>query len=883
MPSTPSEDTYNFAAIEKKWNDYFTKNKLFATHMDKNKPKYYTLEMFPYPSGKIHMGHVRNYTIGDTIARFKNHQGFNVLHPIGWDAFGLPAENAAIDNGVHPAKWTFANINSMRSQLAKLGLAYDWEQEVCTAKPEYYRWGQWFFIKMYEKGLAYKKKSPVNWCPECSTVLANEQVEDGYCWRHTQTLIEKKELEQWYFKLTDYAEELLEGHDELKGNWPEKVIAMQKNWIGKSYGAEIVFSFKGDAKSDVKGKHHPFPVFTTRPDTIFGVSYMAIAFDHPDLSRYIDYPAIDKKKLDDFIFRCRRINQNADYEKEGFFTGSYLEHPLTEEDIPLYIANFVLAEYGTGAVMAVPAHDQRDFEFAKKYGLPIKIVIQNKKHSLDAIENSTMTEAYTGDGHLINSEEFSGLDNKQAQKAIVKAIIQKGVGQDRINYKLRDWLISRQRYWGNPIPIIYCEKCGVSTVLEEDLPVLLPEDVRFVAGDNPLDSNSNFKQVSCPKCRGAASRETDTMDTFTCSSWYFLRYTDPTNKEQAFSHEKVNHWLSVDQYIGGIEHACMHLLYARFFHKALRDLKLVETNEPFTRLLTQGMVVSASYYDPKTKQYFSESEICLGEPQSTKQSPSVNKANILKHPQTGNPLTVRIEKMSKSKKNGVDPDNIVKIYGADTVRLFSLFASPPERDLEWNEKGVEGCHRFIKRIWRWVITLNQKCQGLPSGELSLEGKTVRFWFHKTIKKVTLDIEQHYHFNTAIAAMMEMLNAIENFTPKNKVEGELAQQILVDSLILLNPFVPFITEELGEHLGLDKLIYHLPWPEYEEKWTIDDKVTVVFQINGRIRDKVQVDRDLGKNALITEARSSENIQKWLIGKEVLKVIAVPNKLVNMVIK
>ena len=845
---------YDFSSIESKWNDYFVKNKVFAVDNKSTKPKYYTLEMFPYPSGKIHMGHVRNYSIGDIIARFKQHKGFNVLHPIGWDAFGLPAENAAIDNNVHPAKWTFANIDNMRSQLSKLGFSYDWDEEICTAKPEYYRWGQWFFLKMYEKGLVYKKKSHVNWCPKCNTVLANEQVEDGKCWRHSDTLVDKKPLEQWYFKITNYAQELLDGHNELKDKWPDKVLTMQKNWISKSFGAQISFSFKDE----------PFPIFTTRPDTIYGVSYMAIAFDHPSLDKYIA-DTVDKNELEAFVTRCKQINQNADYEKEGFFTGTSLTHPFTGKEVPLYIANFVLGEYGTGAVMAVPAHDQRDFEFAKKYDLPIQVVIQNKENNLDA---STMTEAYTENGIIVNSDEFDGKKNRDALKLIIKKAEGLGCGEGRVNYKLKDWLISRQRYWGNPIPIIYCDDCGTVPVKESELPVLLPEDVEFTEGRNPLESSKSFKQVSCPSCGKQATRETDTMDTFTCSSWYYLRYTDPRNENEAFSSELANKWMPIDQYIGGVEHACMHLLYARFFHKVLRDLGLVKTNEPFSRLLTQGMVVSPSYYDPETKKYFNESEL-------------ENKKPV--NPTTGTALLTKVEKMSKSKNNGVDPDEMVKTYGADTVRLFSLFASPPEKDLEWNEKGVEGCHRFVNRLWRWSHKLYEECQNVNDGALSEAGKKARSLLHKTIKKVTEDIEEKNQFNTAIASMMEMLNGMSDFTPQTGEDAELGQEILKSTLILLNPFTPFLTEELGTTFKLNEPVYSLPWPDFNPDWTVDENLTIVFQINGKVRGKANIARGTSKDDLIKIAKENETIQNWIEGKEIVKEIAVPDKLVNIVIK
>ena len=849
--------TYPFTEIEKKWLDYYDRKKTFSTDLNQTGKKFYCLEMFPYPSGKIHMGHVRNYVIGDVIARYRLLNGYHVLHPIGWDAFGLPAENAALEHNVQPSTWTFKNIESMRSQLKKLALSYDWDKEICTANEDYYRWGQWIFLKMYERGLVYKKKSAVNWCPECATVLANEQVENGKCWRHPSTEVEKKELEQWFFKITAYGQTLLKDQEKLKGHWPERVLTMQKHWIGESHGLQINFKFV-----DKHGKKRDFPVFTTRPDTVYGVTYMALAFDREDLNDFIaDH--VRKQEIRDFIRRSKKLNQNEDYQKEGCFTGSYVIHPFTGKEIPLYIANFVLAAYGTGAVMAVPAHDQRDFEFAKKYELPCIVVIQNEEQSL---HSSDMQEAYEGEGVLVSSQSFNGLSNQEAIQAITRAAEEKGIGKKMTHYKLKDWLISRQRYWGNPIPIIYCERCGITTVPEEELPVKLPEKIKFQKGVNALDHDKDFINTVCPQCAQGARRETETMDTFTCSSWYFLRYTDPKNDREPFSKENAKKWLPVDQYIGGIEHACLHLLYARFFHKVLRDLGLASHDEPFANLLTQGMVVAPSYYDPVLKQYCDPKEMKDKAPHSS-----------------GN-LIVKMDKMSKSKHNGIDPDDMIKKYGADTVRMFSLFAAPPEKDLEWNEKGVEGCHRFLNRLWRWaqrVISLDPDT--FREGPLSKEGGKILALLHKTIKKITLDLGKRLQFNTAISSLMELINGVLSFQPQNKEEGKLIQEVLKTALILLSPMAPLIADELGEQLGLKKKIHAMDWPEFEESLTQDKSVEIVLQVNGKIRAKTEVLAAISKDKLIDIAREHDKLQPWIEGKEVIKEVVVPGKLVNLVVK
>ena len=900
---------YQFEQIETKWNKIFLSKDIYQSSTDKNLKKFYCLEMFPYPSGKIHMGHVRNYSIGDVIARFKRLQGYNVKHPIGWDAFGLPAENAAIENGVAPAEWTFENIAQMRKQLQRLGFSYTWEQEICTAKEDYYRWGQWFFVKMFERGLVYKKKSEVNWCSKCNTVLANEQVEDGKCWRHTNTGVLKKPLEQWYFKITDYAQELLDGHEQLKNAWPEKVLTMQKNWIGRSVGTSALF--RGETSPDLE-------IYTTRADTLMGVTYMAISFNHQNLKQYLS-PEIDKNALEEFLIKCRKIDQNTDYEKEGFFTGTYIRHPINEEKIPLYIANFVLAEYGTGAVMAVPAHDQRDFEFSQKYQIPQKQVIELRDKDGRGIVWDR-NKALVDYGYLINSGEFDNLSSEEAKKKITDCLVSKNLGEQKVNYKLKDWLISRQRYWGNPIPVIYCPKCGIITVPPEDLPVRLPqpETIRqetnyqfkvrseIIDGSNensssnppksistpnstelkvdPLSENDEYKETSCPKCQSSAQRETDTMDTFTCSSWYFLRHLDPMNKEFAFTKESADYWQSVDQYIGGIEHACMHLLYARFWHKVARDMDMISSDEPFERLLTQGMVTSPTCYQPSTKTYL-----------NLRQHPEIDLKNPV-HPETKEDLIIRTEKMGKSKNNGVDPDEMIEKYGADTVRLFSLFAAPPEKDLEFNEKGVEGCFRFLNKIWKYGIKLIEFQSKLKSEKkeaainsstakqaVSPEAKKLRTKLHQTIAKVSEDMDRRYQFNTAIASLMEFYNALSGFTPTHLFEYELERESFIAILRMLNPFAPFITEELASRLAIGSPLYRGSWPKAISQYMVEEQVTVIFQVNGKLRGKEVVTKDIAKEKLMDLAKQSLNVAKFIEGKEIVKEIIVPGKLVNIVVK
>lgn len=823
------EERYSPLDIESKWQEKWLADNAFKTEMDKDRPEYYVLEMFPYPSGNLHMGHVRNYSIGDVIARYKTMQGFNVLHPMGWDAFGMPAENAAIKHKLQPADWTWSNIDNMRKQQRALGLSYDWDREVATCHPEYYRWTQWLFLQFHKMGLAYKKKASVNWCNECNTVLANEQVIDGCCWR-CDSVVVKKDLEQWFFKITDYADTLLKDLD-LLGGWPERVKTMQENWIGRSEGAE--FSF------DVPEFNEKIPVYTTRPDTIFGVSYMVLAPEHPLVDKLIAGRE-NEAEIRAFVERVRNqseISRTAtDVEKEGIATGAYARNPINGEDVPILIANYVLYEYGTGAVMGVPTHDERDWAFATKYDLPKKVVIDSGDER-SVLE--TMDNAYTGKGKLINSGEFDGMDNEEAMSAIIDWLEAHGVGKRRVNYRLRDWLVSRQRYWGAPIPMIYCPHCGTVPVPESELPVMLPENVNFEGGTvSPLSGSEEFINCKCPKCGADARRETDTMDTFICSSWYYLRYTDPRNTEMAFDKEKANYWMPVDQYIGGIEHAILHLLYSRFFTKVLRDAGLVDIDEPFERLLTQGMVIKDG------------------------------------------------SKMSKSKGNVVAPGEIISKYGADTARLFILFAAPPERDLEWSDQGVEGAFRFLSRVWRLVAQYEGLIKGAGEydvASLTKEEKELRRILHHTIKKVTEDIDKRYNFNTAISAIMELVNAVYAIKDASAVNGGLMRELVSALLRLLAPFAPHMTEELWAQLGEEGSIHKCAWPTYEESALVQDEVEIVLQINGKVRDKVLLPATATKDEMETLALANPRVQGFIGEKQVVKVICVPKKLVNIVVK
>jgi len=849
------ENLYNPKEVEAKWQQLWQEKQSFAAAVDAEKEKYYLLEMFPYPSGRIHMGHVRNYAIGDVVARFKRMQGFNVLHPMGWDAFGMPAENAAIEHGTHPAKWTYENIESMRHQLKRIGLSYDWAREFATCDADYYRWEQLVFLQMFEKGLAYKKGSSVNWCEDCQTVLANEQVEDGCCWRcHNQ--VQPKELEQWFFKITDYADELLEWTDKLPG-WPERVLSMQRNWIGKSYGCEIEFAVV-DHSEKVK-------VFTTRPDTLFGATFMSLAPEHPLVETLVT--AEQEAEVNKFIATVERQDKSdrtsGDLEKIGIFTGSYCINPLNGEKIPIFLANFVLMGYGTGAVMAVPAHDQRDFEFAKKYQLPIRVVIQPVGEEL---LSEQLTEAFTDSGVLTNSGQFEGVENEIAKEQIAAFLDERGEGRKTVNYRLRDWGVSRQRYWGTPIPIIYCDGCGAVPVPEEDLPVVLPTDVKLTGeGGSPLARHQEFLNVNCPKCGKPAKRESDTFDTFVESSWYFARYTCPDYTDGPLDKKVANYWLPVDQYIGGIEHAVMHLLYARFYTKILRDLGMLDVDEPFTKLLTQGMVCKETQRCPEHGWLYPEQVVdgkCILCGQTV--------------------VLGRTEKMSKSKKNVVDPNQLIDQYGADTARLFSLFAAPPEKDLEWNEQGVEGCYRFLGRVWRAVNdNLELMTVAAVPDHLSGEAADLRRKTHQTIKKVSEDVDDRFHFNTAIAAVMELVNAIYAFKSR-QANPEVLREALEAVVCLLNPFVPHICEELWQLLGHQESVETVGWPEWDESALVADEITLVVQVNGKVRGKVTVAVDADKQSIETEALAEQNVQRFIEGKQVRKVVVVPGRLINIVV-
>ena len=848
------EERYVPGSVEKKWQEIWRAKDAFKVTEDAARPKYYLLEMFPYPSGRIHMGHVRNYSIGDVVGRFKRMRGYNVLHPMGWDAFGMPAENAAIERQIHPAIWTHDNIANMRTQLKRMGFCYDWDREVATCTPEYYRWEQQIFLKMLEKGLAYKKHSAVNWCPSCETVLANEQVEDGCCWRcHSE--VEPKELEQWFFRITAYAQELLDDTFKM-GGWPEPVLIMQRNWIGRSVGCEIDFQIEGSEKK--------IRVFTTRQDTLFGATFMSLAPEHPLAQELATPDRADA--VAEFIARIRRedkIHRTSDnQEKEGIFTGSYCLNPVTGRRMPIMLANFVVTDYGTGAVMAVPTHDQRDFDFARKYDLPMVVVITPPGSTLDP---ATMEAAYVDPGVLVNSGEFSGLPNEEAKEKIADWLEQKGLGERKINFRLRDWGVSRQRYWGTPIPVVYCEKCGMVPVPEKDLPVVLPRDVAFRAGgDNPLASSRAFTETTCPVCGGPARRETDTFDTFVESSWYFLRYASPHFDKGPFDKDAVNYWLPVDQYIGGVEHAVMHLLYARFYTKVLRDLGLVQIDEPFTNLLTQGMVCMESNKCPEHGWLYPE-EVEDGICRKCGQKVAIG----------------RKEKMSKSKKNVVDPDVLIERYGADTARLFCLFAAPPEKDLEWSERGVDGASRFLARVWRLVFENLDLLKKANADQNAAAARDLRRATHQTIKKVTEDIEDRFQFNTAIAAIMELVNAISALGDKEGCALALAEALEV-VIRLLAPFVPHIAEELWAALGHEDGVEASGWPAWDAAMLTVEQVLLVVQVNGKVRGKVTVATDAPDEAVRAAALADPNVARFIEGKTVKKVVIVPKRLVNVVV-
>lgn len=866
---------YDFREVESKWQNKWENENIFKIENEANgKDNYYVLVMLPYPSGKLHVGHARNYTIGDVISRYKKMKGYNVLNPMGWDSFGLPAENAAIQNGAHPAIWTKSNIENMKRQLKLLGFSYDWDREIASYTPEYYKWNQWMFKRFYEKGLIYKKKSLVNWCPDCNTVLANEQVEDGKCWRHSKTSVIQKELEQWFFKITDYAEELLDGHKELKDGWPEKVLTMQKNWIGKSFGTEINFKVVETGET--------LPMFTTRIDTIFGVSYCVIAPEHPMVAEILKVNPSIKSEIEE-MKNTDLIERSAEgREKKGVFTGWHVENPVTKEKVQLWIADYVLMNYGTGAVMAVPCHDERDFAFAKKYNLPFNVVINpvNKEtKEIEKLNPATMEGAFTEVGVMTNSGEFDGISSKEALVRIAEFVEANGYGKRTVKYRLKDWGVSRQRYWGTPIPALYCEKCGVVMEKDENLPVLLPEDVEFSGQGNPLETSESFKNAVCPCCGGPARRDTDTMDTFVDSSWYFLRYCDPKNTELPFSKEIVDKWMGVDQYIGGIEHAVMHLLYARFFQKILRDLGMVTANEPFKRLLTQGMVLGPSYYSEKENRYLYSNEV------ETKGEKAFSKA-------TGEELAIKVEKMSKSKNNGVDPEEMIIKYGADTTRLFIMFAAPPEKELEWSENGLAGAYRFLSKIWRLVMEHkdNLEVGSIDLSKVSKEDKKILIKLNQTIKKVTESIENDYHFNTSIAATMELINDVQdyknNVLDSNNITTEskkIFSEVVKNILIMLSPFTPHICDELWAELGNTGYLFNEEWPKYDEKLTIDSDITIAVQVNGKVRGMVETERGVSKEEVEKMALELENVKKHIEGKTIVKLIVVPEKIVNIVVK
>ena len=829
MASDDRADRYPFREIEPKWQRTWEDSGQFRVTENPARPKYYCLEMFPYPSGRIHMGHVRVYTIGDLLARFKWMRGFNVLHPMGWDAFGLPAENAAIDNGVHPAVWTHENIANMKTQLRRLGMSYDWDRELATCDPTYYRWEQLVFIRMFERGLAYKQRSKVNWCPSCQTILANEQVENGRCWR-CDSEVTTKDIEGWFFKITDYAEELLAWTDKLPG-WPERVLTMQRNWIGKSEGAEFELPVAG--RGDLA-----ITIFTTRPDTSFGMTYAVLAPEHPLVDSLVT-DADEAERVSIFRQEVARETEierlAADRPKRGLQLAAHAVNPFTGKEIPLFLADYVLMGYGTGAIMAVPGEDQRDWDFAKQHGLDIIATVKRPPEWPEM-------QAYTGDGVKINSGFLDGLTIDEAKRKAIDWLVAKGIGRSKVNYRLRDWGISRQRYWGAPIPILYCETCGMVAEREDRLPVVLPEDVQISGkGGSPLAEVASFFHATCPKCGGRARRDTDTMDTFVESSWYFLRYCSPRYDQGMFERKAAEYWMPVDQYIGGIEHAVLHLLYARFYTKVLRDMGMITLDEPFAALLSQGMVIKDG------------------------------------------------AKMSKSKGNVVDPDDMIRRFGADATRLFTLFAAPPERDLEWTESGVEGASRFLNRLWRFVRTHGDVIGsgGRLPGTLTDSGRAFRRIVHETISRVTTDVERHFHFNTAISAIMELVNALHDFE-RDSLDGvareeraALIREAVEVTLRLIGPVAPHFAEELWQELGHPESLFTESWPVVDASALVKEQVTVVVQVDGKVRSRLTVDVSAPEEAVREQALAEDKVRPWLDGREVAKVVVVPGRLVNIV--
>ncbi|AOX02624.1 leucine--tRNA ligase [Moorena producens PAL-8-15-08-1] len=863
------QSQYKPTEIEEKWQQIWEEQGLYQTPTETDKPKFYALSMFPYPSGNLHMGHVRNYTITDVIARKSRMQGYRVLHPMGWDAFGLPAENAAIARGIHPAKWTYQNISQMRSQLKRLGLSYDWDCEVTTCSPDYYKWTQWIFLQFFNAGLAYQKEAAVNWDPVDQTVLANEQVDsEGRSWR-SGAKVERKLLRQWFLKITDYAEELLKDLDTLTG-WPERVKLMQANWIGKSVGAYLEFPIVGLDDSSDDGLDNKIGVFTTRPDTVYGVTYVVLAPEHPLTAKVTtpDQKAAVEAFIEEVSNQSELERTAEDKPKRGIPTGGKAINPFTGDEIPILIADYVLYEYGTGAVMGVPAHDTRDFKFAQEKQLPIKVVIVPTSDDVETVNDTPLEAAYTEPGIVVNSDQFNGMDSVKAKTGIIEYAEQQGWGKARVQYRLRDWLISRQRYWGAPIPVIHCPNCGAVAVPDQDLPVELPEDVDFSGrGLSPLAQLDSWVNVPCPNCGTPAKRETDTMDTFIDSSWYFLRYPDAKNDSAVFDSNKTNDWMGVDQYVGGIEHAILHLLYSRFFTKVLRDRGLLTIDEPFQRLLTQGMVQNTAYKNTKTGKYFAVVDIDPNDP---------------KDPDTGEPLAVFYEKMSKSKYNGVAPEDVVAKYGTDTARMFILFKAPPEKDLEWDDADVEGQFRFLNRVWRLVSDFAANGSTKPNtsnGDLTKPEKDLRRAIHIAIKEVTEDLEGEYQFNTAVSELMKLSNGITDAKCK---DSPVYKEGIETLITLLAPFAPHIAEELWHSLGHSSSIHNQPWLEYDPDALVADEITLVIQIKGKTRGTIQVPANSDKAALETYARESEVAQRYLEGKEIKKVIVVPGKLVNFVV-
>ena len=826
------KENYDFKEIEQKWQKYWYGEGLFDNDVKLEQKKYYVLEMFPYPSGEPHMGHVKNYVIGDVVARYKHCRGFNILHPMGWDSFGLPAENAAIQHKIHPAIWTKDNIKKMKDTLLSMGISYDWRRELSTCSAEYYKWTQWMFLQLYKNGLAYKKKAVVNWCPSCATVLANEQVVDGGCER-CGAEVTKKELSQWFFKITDYAQQLLDDMQILE-EWPERVLAMQRNWIGRSEGALVKFTIAGTSET--------FSVFTTRPDTLYGVTFFVLSPEHPivdELVKGTEYEQDVAKFKEEFLKENITEKDIALTEKRGCFTGQYVVNPLNQEKVPIWLANYVLMGYGTGMVMGVPAHDQRDFEFAQKYNLPIRVVIESDR------SKGTLQEADAEEGIMVNSERFNGLSSEQGRERIIEYLEESDLGKREINYRLKDWLISRQRYWGAPIPIVYCPHCGMVPIPEEDLPVYLPSDVDFKpTGQSPLLSSKEFLYTTCPKCGEKATRDTDTMDTFVCSSWYYLRFCSPNLSERPFDEEELHYWMPVDQYIGGVEHAILHLLYSRFFVKALYDMGFLKFKEPFKRLFTQGMVCKDG------------------------------------------------AAMSKSKGNVVTPGHIFERYGVDATRLMMLFAGPPEMDMEWTEKGIEGASRFLKRVWRLVYHYRELFQEKispekPKNNLSrIEYKNLERKTQQTIKKVTEDIEERFHFNTAISAIMELANELYALkiplAQINVEEKRILKTAIEIVLKLLSPIVPHFSEELWNKIGHEQSLYFEKWPLFNPQLIKEEELLIIIQVNGKVRDKVKVAAGSSEEEIKKLVLELPKIKKWIEGKKADKLIYIPDKLLNIVV-